>query len=197
MADIKPFFPKILKFEGGFVNDKLDSGGATNFGVTLATWRQVGYDKDGDGDIDVEDMKKLSTDDAMMVCKKFYWDRWKADNINSQSVAEQLVDWVWASGAWGIKIPQQILGVVADGSVGDKTIQALNAHPAQDLHRLIVVSRLNFIDGIIHNSVETYISSQKAKNPNYIVTDADILSHTQKRFEKGWKNRINALTFVS
>jgi hypothetical protein len=49
MADLKIFLPKILKWEGGFVNDPADPGGATNMGVTISTWRQVGYDKTGDG----------------------------------------------------------------------------------------------------------------------------------------------------
>jgi hypothetical protein len=30
--------------------------------------------------------------------KSLYWDKWKADQIKSQSVANILVDWVWASG---------------------------------------------------------------------------------------------------
>lgn len=55
MADVRKLLPFILKWEGEFVNDPLDKGGATNKGVTIATWRNVGYDKDGDGDIDVDD----------------------------------------------------------------------------------------------------------------------------------------------
>ena len=55
MANVNKLAPFILKWEGGFVDHKNDKGGATNMGVTIATWRQVGYDKDGDGDIDVND----------------------------------------------------------------------------------------------------------------------------------------------
>ena len=64
MADVNKLLPFILKWEGGFVNDPADAGGATNKGVTIATWRNVGYDKDGDGDIDVKDLKLLSVDDV-------------------------------------------------------------------------------------------------------------------------------------
>lgn len=64
MAKIDVLLPFILKWEGGFANDPADAGGATNKGVTIATWRNVGYDKDGDGDIDVQDLKLLSNADV-------------------------------------------------------------------------------------------------------------------------------------
>ena len=53
MANVYKLAPWIFKWEGGFVNDPDDLGGATNMGVTISTWKQVGYDKGGDGDIDV------------------------------------------------------------------------------------------------------------------------------------------------
>ena len=47
-------------------------------GVTISTWKQVGYDKDGDGDIDVNDLHLLTRDDVVnRVLKPHYWDRWR------------------------------------------------------------------------------------------------------------------------
>ena len=167
MAKVELLTPKILKWEGGFVNDPLDAGGATNKGVTIATWRACGYDKDGDGDIDVEDMRLLTVADATMVLKKYYWDRWQADRIVNQSVADILVDWVWASGVHGIKIPQRILGVTVDGKVGNQTITAVNAAEPSELFKQIWLARKDFLNGIVQ------------RNPS------------QKRFIKGWLNRLN------
>ena len=169
MAEIKNLAPWILKWEGNFVNDPLDKGGATNKGVTIAVWKAQGYDKDGDGDIDVADLKLITVEDATNIMKKNYWDRWKADQIKNQAVANTLVDWVWGSGAWGIKIPQRILGVKDDGVVGDKTLEALNKQNPKEFLEKLYLARFNFLDGIV------------ASNPS------------QKRFIKGWKNRMNDL----
>ena len=96
MADVMKLVPYILKWEGGFINDPQDLGGATNMGVTISTWKQVGYDKDGDGDIDVNDLHLLTRDDVVnRVLKPHYWDRCRADEIESQSIANIFVDWVW------------------------------------------------------------------------------------------------------
>ncbi len=165
MANIELLAPRVRKWEGGYVNDPADRGGATNMGVTLATWRTVGYDKDGDGDIDAADIKLLNTTDFTRVLL-IYWNRWKADQIKDQKVAEILVDWVWGSGKWGIIIPQRILGVVADGVVGPATIAAVNAACPIVLHAKIYAARINFLNGIV------------AGNPS------------QKRFINGWMNRL-------
>ena len=174
MANIKILAPFILAWEGGFANDPVDRGGATNKGVTLATWKQVGYDKDGDGDIDVDDLKKITTDDAVnVVMKPHFWDRWKADKIISQSVANILVDWVWASGKHGITNVQRLLGVKVDGIVGDKTIAALNAKEPRQLFAAIKKARVSFIEGVIR------------ANPK------------QKKFRNGWLNRLACIQYGS
>lgn len=137
MANADILWQFIRSFEGGFSDHPADSGGATNMGVTIGTWRAQGYDKDGDGDIDVDDLRLLTEEDAKAIFKRNYWDRWKADSINDQSIANVLVDWVWGSGANGIKLPQRMLGVKSDGIVGPKTLEALNAREPQSFFELL------------------------------------------------------------
>lgn len=189
MADIKNYYPKLLGWEGGFVNDPTDRGGATNKGVTISTFKLMGYDNDGDGDIDVSDLKLMTNEQGMGICKKGYWDRWQADKIISQAVAESLVEWVWGSGKWGIIIPQRLLGIKDDGIVGPKTIDAMNKATAPIFHEKLRLAKLNFIDGIVSYSISEY----KKTHPN--PTEDELLKHTQKRFEKGWKRRINAFIY--
>lgn len=171
MADLHLYFPKVLPWAGGYVNDPLDKGGATKYDVTLATWRQVGYDKDGDGDIDAQDIKQLTPADAERVMRHYYWNRWRADEIKNQSVAECLVEWVWGSGKWGIVIPQGILKVTVDGVVGNRTIAAINAADPRQLHAQLVAAKVAFLNRICE------------RDPS------------QKRFLKGWLNRIKAFPF--
>ena len=173
MANVNDLAPFILKWEGGFVNDPKDRGGATNMGVTLNTWKSVGYDKNGDKKIDAQDLKLLTQDDVIKkVLKPYYWDKWRADEINNQSIANILVDWVWASGKYGITKVQAMLNLKSDGVVGNKTLSAINDYPNQrQLFQRIKNERLAFIDRIVKN------------NPS------------QRRFMKGWKNRVNAFKY--
>jgi len=167
MATFEILANKLFKWEGGFSDDPVDRGGATNRGVTLATWHSVGYDKDGDGDIDREDVRLLSPADCREVLRRCYWNRWRGDEINDEAVAAMLVDWLWCSGRWGIVIPQRILGVTADGVAGPVTIRRVNQADASRFLIRIYNSRLAFIRNIIRNDP------------------------SQKKFEKGWMRRLN------
>lgn len=170
MADPKKLIPFILKWEGDFVNDPDDLGGATNKGITIGTLGEYRKRK-GLPPPTVQDVKNLSDKDWYEIFKTMYWDRWKADEIKSQSVADILVDWVWASGVHGIKRPQRILGVSPDGIVGSKTIAALNAADPKKLFDAIKADRAKFIDEIC-----------KARPKN-------------EKYRRGWMNRINAIKY--
>lgn len=171
MADVRKLVPIILKWEGGFVNDPDDLGGATNKGVTIGTYTQYRKSKNLSAPT-VEDLKNILDDEWMDILKTLYWDRWKADSINNQSIANILVDWVWASGVLGVKRPQRMLGVSDDGIVGAKTLEALNGYSnQQELFAGVKADRVTFIDEIC------------LKRP------------ANGKFKRGWLNRLNDFKF--
>lgn len=166
MADAQKLVPFILRWEGGFVNDPDDAGGATNKGVTIATFRQF-YGAAAT----VEQLKRITDEQWFHIFKAGYWDRWRADEIASQSVANIVVDWVWASGSYGITRVQKILGVDPDGIVGPKTLAALNARADEPLFYQIRAARIAFVEDIVR------------RKPS------------QKKFLRGWTNRIMSIPF--
>ncbi len=172
MAQVEILAPFILSFEGGYVNHPNDRGGATNKGVTLKTWQAYGYDKTEDGKVDTEDLKRLSDREVIdRILKPHYWDRCRADEILDQSVANIIVDWVWASGVWGIKHTQGVVGLQRDGIVGQQTLKALNGCDAQELFSRLWSRREEHIRAIVR------------KDP------------TQEVFLRGWLRRLNGIEY--
>lgn len=168
MNKLKPF---ILKWEGGFVNDPDDLGGATNRGVTIAVYQDY-CKKKGRPEPTIDDLKRLPDEEWTEILKIFFWDRWKANAIRNQSIANILVDWVWTSGVYGISWPQDRLGVKPNGVVGNSTLDAINMYPSQqELFNIIRQIRLDFIDRIC------------------------FMRPTNEKYRQGWCNRIYDFTF--
>lgn len=171
MAKIELLVPKLLKWEGGFANHKNDRGKETYKGVTIGTYRYYRILK-GLPQPSVNDLQNISDKEWMDILRTLYWNKWKADHINNQSIANFLVDWVWASGVYGIKYPQEVLGVTIDGVVGQKTLDAVNKYPDQkELFQKLWDRRKQHFESIVQ------------RDPS------------QKVFFNGWMNRINDYKF--
>lgn len=175
MAKSEILSPFILSWESDkYTNNKYDRGKATKYGITLATWRKVGYDKNGDGVLNEEDVKLLTEDDFHRIFKRNYWDACKADQIKDQSVANLLVDFAYNSGVARVsRFIQRIVGVTADGIIGSRTINAINGYPRgqRQLFATLKQRRINYLNGVV------------------------IANPTQKKFYRGWMNRVNAIGY--
>ena len=128
MLSIDDIVSEILRREGGYVNDPDDSGGATNHGVTIHTMRRLGIDVDGDGDVDVEDVRKLTRDRAARIFREHYFVRPGIAALPEVLQASVFDMYVNAGGA-AVKILQRLLAkfgfpVVVDGALGPKTVAA-------------------------------------------------------------------------
>lgn len=77
-------FEDLLGIEGGFVDDPVDRGGATKYGISLRFLKTAGdldddgdgfrdFDLDFDGDIDGRDVRKLTVGDARFLYLKHFW----------------------------------------------------------------------------------------------------------------------------
>lgn len=74
IANFDMAFDLIVQVEGKeYTNDPNDPGGPTKYGVTLETARKLGFDKDGDGDVDENDVILLDVSDVRTAFKSLYW----------------------------------------------------------------------------------------------------------------------------
>lgn len=147
MARLEILAPFVLSFEGGFSDHPNDSGGPTNRGVTMKTWLNFGRDINGDGSIDVDDLKLITEADATAILRR-YWDKCRGDSIKSQAMANLLVSWYWGSGGVAIRKLQELLGVDADGVMGAKTLRALNKANPVSLFYDYKLSKQLYLKGI-------------------------------------------------
>ena len=133
----------VLKHEGGFVNHKLDKGGITNLGVTIAVWEEwIGRESSED------EMRNLKPEDVAPLYKKMYWDRIKGDDLPS-GVNYCVFDAAVNSGTGrAAKWLQEAVGAVPDGAIGAKTLAKVAAHDADSLVNAYCDVRLNFLKSL-------------------------------------------------
>jgi lysozyme family protein len=174
MAKFELYYPLEQKLEGTvFENDPDDSGGCTKIGLTMDDLHEYRLDVDQDGDVDVDDMKKMTMEQGGLVLKKLYWDFFQADKITNQKLAEFIVDSGLNQGRILIaKYLQSTLGVEVDGHIGSKTLSSLN----------------------LLSPTQIYLNLYSLRLKRY----ADIVQArpSQKKFYKGWMNRLNAIKAV-
>lgn len=171
MADVNKLVSHILKWEGGFINDPDDLGGVTNKGVCFRTYKLYRSRK-GLSQPTIEDLKNISDDEFSLILKEMYWDACRADKIQSQGVANAIVDWAWHSGTTtAAKEIQKVLGVSSDGIIGNITLSAINSQSPLPLFGKIKAARIKYIERIC-----------KSRPAN-------------QKFYRGWMNRINDLQY--
>ena len=187
MAQLELLIPHILKWENGIAGagtaEELflrarakgvqtvagDKGGPTCCGVILSTYKAY-CRAHGKPTPDVAALGRIAYAEWLDILKAGAWNRWQADRIESQSVAEMLADWSWGSGG-AVKAAQETLGVRQDGIVGPKTLAAINSRSPLPLWASLKQRRLLYYQRIVE------------------------LNPSQRKFLRGWTNRVNDLTW--
>ena len=138
MADFKIAFNKVIKAEGGYVNDKDDRGGETYLGISRVhhpkseMWEIIDARKRMKPGISNRELTKILKDIpaldriVMDIYRNDYWNEVKLDEVPSQKISEQIFDMsVNAGKGNGIKCAQRVLGLKDDGKFTDELYNKL------------------------------------------------------------------------
>ena len=127
----------VFKHEGGYVDHPNDPGGATNFGVSIRALRQLesanlaDWDQDGDGDVDADDMRLLTKEQARAFYLEHFWYA-ELDELSAPIHAGKLFDMGVNMGKRQAgRIFQRMVArfdnsIVVDGIVGPNTVAKAN-----------------------------------------------------------------------
>jgi len=131
----------VLADEGGFVDDPRDPGGATNHGVTLATYRALM--KPG---ATVADLKNISQAKLATIYRDHFWNAVRADDLPA-GVDYAVFDYAVNSGPnRAAKALQSVVGAATDGKIGPLALVAVARKPPAATITLICNSRLVFLE---------------------------------------------------
>lgn len=120
---------------GAYTDDPDDPGGPTRWGISLRFLRAQGLlagDVDGDGDIDADDVKALTREQAIDLFGGEFWDRYHYNSLFNDGVAIKTFDFAVNMGPKPAhRCLQRALRalkvvVVDDGILGPKTQAAVN-----------------------------------------------------------------------
>lgn len=174
MANFLLVIPQTIKWEGGYVNDPSDSGGATNRGITYSTYNTLCV-RVLKRNPSLEHFKSLTKDEAAKFIQ-FYWNVATFNNsIKSQSIAECIFNWYWGSGTDGLMMWQTMLKnafglskIEVDGIIGKTTVDATNSLNETELLKVAIATRKQF-----------FIDLAKRRPKD-------------EKFLKGWLNRLDS-----
>ncbi len=114
----------LLVAEGGYVDDPVDRGGPTKYGITLTSWR----DYTGRQDATREDVMALSLDDAHAFYREVFWAPLRLDLLSAHRprAAQAIFDQAVLHGPGRVvRIAQRAVGVPQDGVIGPRTRLAI------------------------------------------------------------------------
>lgn len=137
MADFNKAFEKVLKHEGGYVNDPDDRGGETfagiarNFHKSSIIWNEADRLKK-ENKTKSQINKLLFANEEVMkdvknIYKRLFWDSIRLDEVYNDKIAYQIFDEAVNKGVRrGVKLAQFTVGLPQTGLVTKELIDKLN-----------------------------------------------------------------------
>lgn len=169
MADFEKVIPTILKHEGGFVNNPVDPGGATNRGIIFSLFKQ--YASALNMEPTVEALKTLTEDQAKFIYREHFWNPMQGDSFKDQQVAEIVFDAYVNAGRSGLRSFQKSVGVPADGEIGPYTLEILHQQNQKTVFYNFKEVRTMYYQDLVKRKPQLGV------------------------FLKGWMNRINSFNY--
>ena len=177
MADFNQFLPILLRNEGGWVDDPADPGGATNKGITLRTFK-IYAQKILNVEPSLQNLRKLTNEQAGKIYKTEYWDAIRADDISNQFLANILCDFYVNAGGHAtttlIKVLNQA-GANLHGAtrITPKVIEVLNMMDLSEIYMVYKYARIAYYKALAHEHKPLH------------------------KFLHGWINRVNTFPDIS
>lgn len=173
MASFDIFKPILYAQEGYYANKKGDSGGETWIGVARnyypkwTGWPIIDANKKylpmtgKESDRWKIFSKYLLTNVPQLqpLVDQFYlvnfWSLMQGNAINNQSIANFIGDWgVNAGLTVPVKHAQEVLGLIQDGHLGPKTLEAINSANGSDFFAKLKQERIEFYHAVVKNHPE-------------------------------------------
>lgn len=131
----------VLRSEGGYSDDPADPGGATNHGITQATF-SAWLHRHGSADRSV---RTVTPDEVSAIYRADYWDAVRGDDLPA-GVDYAVFDFAVNSGVSRAAIYlQEIVGVDPDGKIGPLTLAAVAKDDPTYLITKLCAMRLGFL----------------------------------------------------
>lgn len=199
MQTVRQIAEEIVAREGGFVDHPNDPGGATNFGVTIGTMRALGLDLDGNGVVDVRDVKRLTRAQAVDIFIEHYYTRPRIGAL-PEVLQPSVFDMQVNAGANAVKILQRLVSemgfrAVADGLIGPATLRAVQAaHDAAPDHiaDAYAIARRNYYFGLADSNprLRVFARARSGDKGGWIIRAEEFMSPRYRMTQAQFRERV-------
>jgi lysozyme family protein len=162
------------RIEGGYVNDPLDPGKETIYGITAANWKRA----EDLGLVAVKLVKDRNRSEALVVYRAFFWDAYRCSELPYPLALAFFDTVVNHTPVWSIRALQRAVGADVDGGIGGNTLAAAKNMP------LIGTAEL---PGSVPRLLDIRMQHYLGRSP---LGETPVSFEVEEHFELGWCRRL-------